>query len=230
MPRVLILPVLVALFAAGFALLDSVEAGGQEWDMVALNDSGVSGSGNLVPMGTPEEPAEEVTFNLEMEGLEPDSEHAAHVHSGSSCDDIGEARFDLGTLTADADGNASLSTVVSTSPEVFAREDHLVIVYAGATLEGDATPISCGVLPKVEEEAIGRGEGTPAPVSPGEAVAEEPSVPDTVIAPPPIAPATGTGPASGGASLVHTLALSLGLAGTVLLAGGAAGLLVRRVR
>lgn len=176
MLRFLVLPVLLALLVAGFALPGSVAAGGGEWDMVPLNDSGVTGSGTWEPMGTPTAPADEVTFNLELEGLEPDSEHVAHVHRGSSCDDIGEIRLELGTITADADGNASVSTVVPISPEIFYPqygENHVVIVHAGATLEEDPTPISCGVLPQPPaEQPTGRGEG------------------EIVIAP---LPATGTG-------------------------------------
>jgi Cu/Zn superoxide dismutase len=172
MSRFLILPVLLALLAVGVALPGSVAAGGGQWEMVPLNDTGVTGSGTWEPMGTPTAPVDEVTFNLELEGLEPNSEHVAHVHRGSSCDDIGEIRFELGTITADADGDASMSTVVATSPEIFYRigEGHVLIVHAGATLEEDPTPISCGALPHVEE-ATGRGEG------------------DVVIAP----PATGSG-------------------------------------
>lgn len=210
MSRFLILPVLLALLAVGFALPGSVAAGGGEWDMAPLNDSGVSGSGSWAPMGTPTAPADEVTFNLELEGLEPNSEHVAHVHRGSSCEDIGEIRFDLGTVTADADGNASASTVVATSPEVFSRvgEDHVVVVHAGATLEEDPTPISCGALPHPPaEQPMGRGEG------------------DVVIAPPP----TGSGgfldEGSGGPPSLPFILLGLAAA---FLAAGAIGWRVSR--
>ena len=203
MSRFLVLPVLFALLAAGFALPGSVAAGGGEWDMVALNDSGVTGSGTYEPMGTPTAPADEVTFNLELEGLEPNSEHVAHLHRGMSCDDIGEIRFELGTITADADGDASMSTVVATSPEIFYRigEGHVLIVHAGATLEEDPTPISCGLLPlPPAEQPTGRGEG------------------EIVIAP---LPATGTGGFldDGSGGLPTLPFILLGLAAAFLAAG-----------
>ena len=55
MSRFLVLPVLLALLAVGFALPGSVAAGGIQFEVVPLGDSGVTGSGTLEPVGTPQE-------------------------------------------------------------------------------------------------------------------------------------------------------------------------------
>jgi Cu/Zn superoxide dismutase len=160
MSRLLILPVLCALVGGLLALPSSAAAGGIEFEVVSLGDSGVSGSGTLEPVGTPEAPADQTRINLELSGLQPGSEHVNHVHSGTSCDDFGAVVYDLDSIVADADGNASVTTTLPTSAQVFAEEAHVVIVHAGATLEEDPTPIACAVLAPAEvATGIGAPEG-----------------------------------------------------------------------
>lgn len=160
MPRLLILPVLCALVGGLFALPGSVAAGGIEFEVTPLGDSGVTGSGTLEPVGAPEGPADETRINLELSGLQPGSEHVNHVHSGNSCDDFGKIIYDLESIVADGDGSASVTTTLPTSPQVFAGAPHVIVVHAGATLEEDPTPIACAVLPAAEvATGIGAPEG-----------------------------------------------------------------------
>jgi Cu/Zn superoxide dismutase len=178
-------------------------AAGLEFEIVPVGDSGVTGSGTLAPSA--DSPGEESLVNLELAGLEPNSEHANHIYDGASCDDIGDIVFDLDNIVADADGNAAVTTTLSTSTQVFAEQDHVIIIHASA----DPTPIACAVLPSVEP-ATGRGN------PPGIGGAEE----TQVIAP----PSTGDAGLLANRDGATVDGYGLGIVGGVLLAAGLASL------
>jgi uncharacterized repeat protein (TIGR01451 family) len=154
------------------------------------------------------------------------------------CDASGDVRWDFGTgsdeeldpgddvvlemvveLTSGADEGDDIENeaCVDATGEIEVCDDETTSVGAPATPTATGTPVATAttfVLP---------------PPTPRPPIALPPA-PEAGIAPV-VAPATGGGSASRGGGMAHTLALALGLTGgAVLLAGGAAGLWVRRVR
>jgi Cu/Zn superoxide dismutase len=93
-------------------------------------------------------PGTDNTFTLvvTMAGLAPMSVHPSHIHAGASCDANGPVEIALQSVTADASGNATATTVVPQSYVVPATGWY-VNVHQGPDLVGaNAAPIACGVL------------------------------------------------------------------------------------
>jgi CHRD domain len=89
-----------------------------------------------------------LTVTLALQGLQPKSTHAAHVHSGS-CGDQGKVLYDLKPIVADASGKGSTTTTisgVSSVPDVgWYINVHLT---TDMTTQTSDDPIACGdVLP-----------------------------------------------------------------------------------
>jgi Tfp pilus assembly protein PilW len=86
-----------------------------------------------------------MSVEVEATGLEPDSEHLQHLHSGT-CEEYGDVIHPLDTLKADGDGEAS-STNTFQDVEKFDVANMVLNIHQGADLEGDnANQISCGIV------------------------------------------------------------------------------------
>ncbi|GLV59335.1 hypothetical protein KDH_61620 [Dictyobacter sp. S3.2.2.5] len=87
-----------------------------------------------------------LTVQLNVRGLAPNSSHSAHIHNGT-CPTIGSVLYNLGTLTADAQGNA---TVTKTFPNVTSIPDNkwAAQVHYGTDLSNQSqyNPIMCGTV------------------------------------------------------------------------------------
>ena len=101
---------LLALAAA--ALLASPASAQHEGGMtVQMNPSGDGGAGGeamVHPMG------DSTTVIITLQGLEPDSRHAAHVHNGSCS---GGVMYPLQVVVADAEGTGTSSSTVAAAPD-----------------------------------------------------------------------------------------------------------------
>ena len=113
-----------------------------------LNGSGVGGSATLQPAvgGT------QVTMTLG--GMPPGSAHANYLYQGSGCgaSEYGPTVEPLTSIGADANGDAAVATVLDLRYSQIADGAHVIVVHAGATLEDDATPIACGVIPAASSQ------------------------------------------------------------------------------
>jgi len=88
----------------------------------------------------------QLTVKLTLSGLEPNSMHAAHIHSGS-CESQGPVVYPLTTITADASGNASETTTVTiTSLPSLPITGWYVNVHHSTALSTQTgfDPIACG--------------------------------------------------------------------------------------
>jgi hypothetical protein len=86
-----------------------------------------------------------VTIDLAISGLQPDSKHVSHIHLGS-CQQRGGIAISLNQVTADGQGNAETKTTISaTYPP--ATGTWYVVVHAGPDMQGtNATYLLCGNL------------------------------------------------------------------------------------
>jgi Cu/Zn superoxide dismutase len=86
-----------------------------------------------------------VTIDLAISGLQPDSKHVSHIHLGS-CQQRGTIAIGLNEVTADGQGNAETKTTISaTYPP--ATGTWYVVVHAGPDMQGtNATYLLCGNL------------------------------------------------------------------------------------
>ncbi|GCE20160.1 hypothetical protein [Dictyobacter kobayashii] len=119
--------------------------------------TGASGNTFVAMMGPTDSPNEQasgttqlslangtLTVQMNVHGLAPNSTHSAHIHTGN-CQNIGNVVYNLGTLTADAQGNASLNTTVKNVTSI--PDNGLAAqVHYGTSLNdpGQYNPIMCG--------------------------------------------------------------------------------------
>jgi hypothetical protein len=102
--------------------------------MRATASAGVSGRASLrVADGA-------TTVTITLQGLEPESRHAAHIH-GESCD--GPILFPLQVMVADDNGQGTSLTVISNVPD----GTWWLQVHRGETPPGPG--ISCGEVPPI---------------------------------------------------------------------------------
>ncbi len=86
-----------------------------------------------------------MSVEVEVTGLDPDSEHVQHIHVGT-CEEPGEAIHPLDNLKANADGEASTTNTFQ-DVEQFDVANMVLNIHQGADLEGDnAKQISCGIV------------------------------------------------------------------------------------
>ncbi|GHO83108.1 hypothetical protein [Dictyobacter formicarum] len=100
-----------------------------------------------------------LTVQMNVHGLAPNSNHAAHLHTGT-CQTIGNIVYNLGTLTADSQGTATLT---KTFPNVTSIPDNgwAAQVHYGTNLNDPAqyNPIMCGTV----RLSKGQPSSTPTP-------------------------------------------------------------------
>jgi hypothetical protein len=86
-----------------------------------------------------------VTLELAISGLQPNSKHVSHIHTGS-CQQRGSIAIGLNQVTADAQGSADTkTTITATYPP--ATGTWYVVVHAGPDMQGtNATYLLCGNL------------------------------------------------------------------------------------
>lgn len=100
----------------------------------------VNGTAQLMLSGN------KLTVKLTLSGLEPNSMHAAHIHSGS-CESQGPVVYPLTSVTADASGNASDTTTVTiTGLPTIPTTGWYVNVHHSTALSTQTgfDPIACG--------------------------------------------------------------------------------------
>ena len=85
-----------------------------------------------------------LTVKLTVSGLQPNSAHAAHIHSGS-CASQGPIVYPLQTVTADASGRASVTTTIHNVTSI-PSSGWSVHLHYGTALSTQAgfNPIACG--------------------------------------------------------------------------------------
>jgi hypothetical protein len=85
-----------------------------------------------------------LTVRLTVNGLEPNSSHAAHIHSGS-CASQGPVVYSLQTVTADASGRASETTTIKNVTSIPSSGWFVNLHYSTAlSTQTGFNPIACG--------------------------------------------------------------------------------------
>ncbi|MEO6891856.1 MAG: CHRD domain-containing protein [Ktedonobacteraceae bacterium] len=98
----------------------------------------VSGMAQLSLSGTT------LTVKLTLSGLEPNSAHAAHIHSGS-CESQGPVVYPLTVVTADASGNATVMTTLTGVPSIPATGWYVNVHHSTAlATQTGFDPVACG--------------------------------------------------------------------------------------
>ena len=86
-----------------------------------------------------------MSVEVKATGLEPDSEHMQHIHSGT-CEEFGDIIYPLDNLKADGNGEAS-STNTFQDVEKFDAANMILNIHHGPDMEGDnPKQISCGIV------------------------------------------------------------------------------------
>ena len=86
------------------------------------------------------------TVVVTLAGLAASSAHPSHIHAGATCDANGPIDIALQTVTADASGNATTTSVIPQA-YVLPATGWYVNVHQGPDLIGaNATPIACAVM------------------------------------------------------------------------------------
>lgn len=129
---------------AAAATADTSPADAREVTLSAKNQSGVTGTAGWTVEG------DSVTFDLSLEGLEPNQQYPAHVHQGS-CEAGGGVAAGLNPVAADADGTGEGSATVARSG-FSSGQTYFVQVHLP-----DGTPAACGDLPAEAGLAPGSG-------------------------------------------------------------------------
>jgi hypothetical protein len=134
-------------FALGLALVsvtacgDDANAPGirapREFAMNAVNGNGVTGTVRIE-----DDAGTTSTVTVSLEGLEPGSQHAGHVHTGS-CANQGAIVAGLDAITADAEGEGSATTADVLDDRL---GDAFYIQYHVA-LNPPGAPLSCADIP-----------------------------------------------------------------------------------
>jgi Cu/Zn superoxide dismutase len=106
-----------------------------------LNGIGTSATGTITVTAKPNQ----VSVRLQMTGLQANSSHISHIHSGS-CQQRGNIAFALNQVVADAQGNVDVKTTVpATYPP--ANGTWYVVVHSGPDMQGSsASYLLCGNL------------------------------------------------------------------------------------
>ena len=109
--------------------------------MGQMNASGVTGTGQVYKgAGT-------FTVSIQITGMKPGSEHMSHVHVGS-CAKPGDIAYALLTVVADAQGNATATSVVAEYYSMPATGWYVNVHQGEDLTEPEYLPsISCGDLP-----------------------------------------------------------------------------------
>jgi hypothetical protein len=101
----------LALLLAGASLPVALPVGAQEAitiELAPVGGSGISGQATVQPMDG------QTMVVITLQGLEPNSRHAAHVHGGS-CG--GSVMYPLTVVVADAEGNGTSTSMVAAAPD-----------------------------------------------------------------------------------------------------------------
>jgi hypothetical protein len=108
--------------------------------MLAQNNSGVSGSGNIVK-GT-----DSFTVTIKLSGLPPNSSHISHVHAGK-CAQPGSIAYALVQVIADASGAATATTTVPAAYVIPGSGWYVNVHHGPDFTDADYAPSdSCGDL------------------------------------------------------------------------------------
>lgn len=85
-----------------------------------------------------------LTVKLTMSGFEPNSSHAAHIHSGS-CASQGPVIYPLATLMANAQGNASTTTTISKVTSIPSSGWYVNVHHStNISTQTGFNPVACG--------------------------------------------------------------------------------------
>lgn len=85
-----------------------------------------------------------LTVKLTLSGLEPNSAHAAHIHSGS-CESQGAVVYPLTSVMADASGNATVTTTINNVSSIPASGWYVNVHHSTAlSTQTGFDPIACG--------------------------------------------------------------------------------------
>lgn len=136
--------ILVIALAFGAAACDeeaTTEPGGdRSFDLSSIGGSDVSGTAEITDDG-----GGTSTVAVTLTGLEPNTEHAGHVHVGS-CADQGGIVVVLDPITADSDGNGT--AVTADVPDDQLTTDFYIQYHVD--LDPPGAPIACGDIPAAE--------------------------------------------------------------------------------
>jgi hypothetical protein len=88
-----------------------------------------------------------VIVTIKVSGLAPNTTHMAHIHAGT-CQAQGAVVYPLQAVVADAQGNATSTTVIN-NPQNFTGSRLYINIHEAATMNGLTTqtgfnPIACG--------------------------------------------------------------------------------------
>jgi hypothetical protein len=87
-----------------------------------------------------------VTIDVMITGLQANSKHVSHIHTGS-CQSRGSIAIGLNALTADGQGNADTKTTIAGATYPPTTGTWYVVVHAGPDMQGtNATYLLCGNL------------------------------------------------------------------------------------
>lgn len=144
MTRGLALLVVVALVLTATAQFSPAVTAQEEAvtiDLAAIEDSGISGTATLTPMGE----QTEVTVTLEATGdAALDTPRPNHIHSGQCGDTLGGVEYALNDVTDEA------TTTVDASLESLMDGNHAVNVHLSA--DEISTYIACGNIPAAQQD------------------------------------------------------------------------------
>lgn len=139
------LVVIALALAFGAAACDDDETttepgGSRSFDLTSIGGSDVSGTAVITDDG-----GENSTVEVTLTGLEANTEHAGHVHTGS-CADQGGIVVTLEPITADSEGSG---TAVSMSvPDDQLTTDFYIQYHV--SFDPPGAPIACGDIPAAE--------------------------------------------------------------------------------
>jgi Cu/Zn superoxide dismutase len=87
-----------------------------------------------------------VTIDVNITGLQANSKHVSHIHTGS-CQSRGSIAIGLNAVTADGQGNADTKTTIDGVTYPPTTGTWYVVVHAGPDMQGtNATYLLCGNL------------------------------------------------------------------------------------
>jgi hypothetical protein len=131
---------LIASACGGAAANPASSSPGINFTMLAQNNSGVVGSGNIVK-GT-----DSFTVTIKLTGFPPNSSHISHIHAGR-CAQPGGIDYGLTQVVADASGAATATTIVPTAYTVPASGWYVNVHHGPDFTDADYAPSdSCGDL------------------------------------------------------------------------------------
>jgi len=132
--------VLVISACGGAAAIAAPPTSSINFTMLAQNNSGVSGSGNIV-RGT-----DSFTVTIKLSGLPPNSSHISHVHAGK-CAQPGSIAYALVQVIADASGAATATTTVPAAYVIPGSGWYVNVHHGPDFTDADYAPSdSCGDL------------------------------------------------------------------------------------